>query len=72
MSEEQIEALESWDPDEAKARIDATRMKMPVTFKRDDLEIPNMQMECDAPREARTERTAPQIVDISKNKNKLF
>jgi hypothetical protein len=72
MSEEHINDLENWDPDEARAKMDATGLKMPVSFRRDMMEMPGMKMECSDPEPSRTERTAPKIVDITKNKNKLF
>jgi hypothetical protein len=72
MTDDQLKDIEDWDPDEARARMEASRLKMPVTFRRDDMDLPNMEMEPVEPKPARTERTAPKIVDISKNKNKLF
>jgi len=72
MTEENIKQAEEWDPDEAMEQMSAKRLKMPVTFLRNQVEEAGMMMEVQDPPEKVVERTKPKIVHRPKNKNALF
>ena len=74
MTEEQDKQIEDWDPDEAREKMSAKGVKIPITFKRDDHDEPTMEMEVSDPPEKMISITKkPSIINLGKkNKNALF
>ena len=72
MTDKHQKDIDDWDPDEAREKLSAKGLKVPVTFKRDEKEEPEMEMEVEDPKAKRVEVTKPKIIHRKKNKNELF
>lgn len=74
ITDEQQEEIDGWDPDEAREKMSAKGVKIPITFKRDDINEPVMTMEVtDPPEKTITITKKPTIINLGKkNKNALF
>ena len=74
ISDEHEKEVEDWDPDEAREKMSAKGLKMPIKFKRDEIEKPDMKMIVkDPPEKTITITKKPSIINLGKkNKNALF
>jgi hypothetical protein len=74
ISDEQNKEIEDWDPDEAREKMSAKGVRIPIKFTRDVIEEPNMQMETtEPPEKIITITKKPSIINLGKkNKNALF
>lgn len=61
-----------WDPEGAKEFMSGRRLRMPVSFIRDDSDVPNIKIDIPEPMERVVKRTTPLIVNTKKNNNALF
>jgi len=74
ITKEQQDQLDNWDPEEAREKMSARGVKMPVTLKRDDIDEPVMDMEVSEPKgKVITITKKPTIINLGKpKKNALF
>lgn len=61
-----------WDPDRAREEMSKRRLRMPVTFLREDMGLPDMQLSEEEPKMRELVRTTPTVVPSKKNKGSLF
>ena len=72
MTTQNEQDIENWDPDEAREKMSAKRLKMPIEFRREDVDEPKMDMIVQDPPEKMIQATKPKIVHRPKNKSALF
>ena len=72
MTDSNQKDIDDWDPEEAMEKLSAKGLKIPVTFKRDDVEEPKMEMEVEDPKAKKIVPTKPKIIHKKQNKNELF
>lgn len=72
MSDDVKNPEDEWDPEEFERRHKARKLKVPMTFRRDSVDVPKMTMDVEEPKAAEIKSLQPKIVQLRKNKNALL